>query len=76
MGRRSGMAWSTSAQSLFTMSAQRLRNRQVSSPATLCEDVQLKDEHMSHSFGNNIEIRHRSLGAIAEFEQSGGDRSP
>ena len=42
----------------------------------MCEDVQLKDEHMSHSFGNNVEIRHRSLGAVAEFEQSGGDRSP
>ena len=29
---------------------------------------------MSHGFGNNIEIRHRSLSVIAEFEQSGVDR--
>ena len=84
MERRSGMAWSNSARSLFTMSAQRLRNRQVSSPSnpvwgkliSMCEDAQLKDEHMSHSFGNNVEIRHHFLGAIAEFEQSGRDRSP
>ena len=38
---------------------------------SLCEDVQLKDERMSHGFGNNVEIRHCSLGAVAEFEQSG-----
>ena len=41
---------------------------------SLREDVQLKDEHMSYGFGNKVEIRHCSLGAVAEFEQSGWDR--